>query len=88
MQKLRGVYSAALWAMEREFREVSESVSKQIHALRKEIEKESPVKARLSAALIGPVLLYLARREEKRLASGHTYEPPTIVERTHWQAVV
>ncbi len=84
MQKLRGVYSAALWVMERKFREVSESVSKQIHALRKEIEKESPIKARLNAAVIGPILLHLARREEKRLAAGRTYEPPTIVERTHW----
>jgi len=63
---------------------VSESVSKQIHALRKEIQSESPIKARLNAALIGPVLLYLARREEKHLAKGRTYEPPTIVERTNW----
>ncbi len=84
MQKLRGVYSAALWVMERKFKEVSDSVSKQIHALRKEIQSESPIKARLNAALIGPILLYLARREEKRLAKGRTYEPPTIVERTNW----
>jgi radical SAM superfamily enzyme YgiQ (UPF0313 family) len=84
MQKLRGVYSAALWVMERKFKEVSESVSKQIHALRKEIQSESPIKARLNAALIGPILLYLARREEMRLAKGRTYEPPTIVERTNW----
>jgi radical SAM superfamily enzyme YgiQ (UPF0313 family) len=84
MQKLRGVYSAALWVMEHKFQEVSESVGKQIHALRKEIQSESPIKARLNAALIGPILLYLARREEKRLAKGRTYEPPTIVERTNW----
>jgi len=70
--------------MERKFKEVSESVSKQIHALRKEIQSESPIKARLNAALIGPILLYLARREEMRLAKGRTYEPPTIVERTNW----
>jgi hypothetical protein len=33
---------------------------------------------------IGPVLLWFARREERRLAQGVTYEPPTIIERTHW----
>jgi radical SAM superfamily enzyme YgiQ (UPF0313 family) len=86
MQKLRGAYNAALWAMEREFKRVNESVSEQIRSLRKEIEKESPVKARLTAALLGPILLHLARREEKRLAKGRTYEPPTIVERTNWAA--
>jgi hypothetical protein len=30
------------------------------------------------------VLLWTARREERRLAAGHTYEPPTIIERRNW----
>jgi hypothetical protein len=33
---------------------------------------------------LGPFLLYTSRREEKRLAGGKTYEPPTIIERTNW----
>ena len=33
---------------------------------------------------IGPVLLWSARREEKRLADGGTYEPDTIIERRNW----
>ena len=31
-----------------------------------------------------PDLLWMARREERRLAAGKTYEPPTFVERTNW----
>jgi hypothetical protein len=31
-------------------------------------------------------LLCTARREERRLAAGKTYEPPTIIERRNWTA--
>ncbi len=84
IKKLSSAYNAALWVMEREFRKVNQSVSEQIHSLRMEVEKEFPVMARLTAALLGPVLLWTARREERRLASGRTYEPPTIIERRNW----
>ncbi len=83
-KKLSGVYNAALWVMEREFKKVNRSVSEQIHELRREVEKEFPVVARLAAALLGPFLLWSTRREEKRLASGCTYEPPTCIERRNW----
>ena len=83
-KKLSSAYNAALWVMEREFRKINESVSEQIHALRMEVEKEFPVMARLTASLLGPLLLWSARREERRLASGCTYEPPTIIERSNW----
>jgi hypothetical protein len=33
----------------------------------------------------GPLLLWTSKREEKRLARGITYEPPTIVDRRNWQ---
>src|SRR5579863_4508869 len=81
-KKLSTAYSAALWVMEREFRTINQSVSEQIHSLRVQVEKEFPVMARLTANLVGPVLLWSARREERRLASGHTCEPPTIIERS------
>jgi len=84
MNKVRSAYNAALWAMEREFRKVNRRVSDQIRFLRREIGKEFPVVARLTATLLGPVLLWTTRREEKWLASGGTYEPPTIVERRNW----
>jgi len=82
--KLRGAYTAALWAMEREFRKVNRTVSDRIHDLRREVVKEFPVIARFSAAALGPILLWTTRREEKRLAAGITYEPPTFIERSNW----
>jgi radical SAM superfamily enzyme YgiQ (UPF0313 family) len=84
VKKLAGAYNAALWVMEREFKKVNRSVSEQIHKLRREVEKEFPVIARLTAASLGPILLWSTRREEHRLASGRTYEPPTFVERRNW----
>src|SRR5919108_5460982 len=82
--KIRTVYNAALWAMEREFRRVNPNVSEQIHSLRKEIDREFGVAASVTSALLGPILLWTTRREEKRLASGKTCEPPTIIERNNW----
>jgi hypothetical protein len=40
--------------------------------------------ARFSSHILGPFVLWMARREERRLAAGKTYEPPTFVERTNW----
>jgi hypothetical protein len=48
------------------------------------VEKEFPVIARLTAASLGPILLWRSRREENRLAAGCTYEPPTLTDRRHW----
>jgi hypothetical protein len=84
VMKLSSAYNAALWVMEREFKKLNCSVSGQIHKLRREVEKEFPVVARLTSASLGPVLLWSTRREEKRLASGRTYEPPTFIERRKW----
>lgn len=86
VKKLGSAYNAALWVMEREFRKVNRTVSERIHNLRKEVEKEFPVTARATASLLGPILLWTARREERRLASGHTYEPPTFLERRNWSS--
>jgi radical SAM superfamily enzyme YgiQ (UPF0313 family) len=83
-KKLNSAYNAALWAMEKEFKKVNRSVSDQIHKLRREVEKEFPVVAFLTAAALGPVLLWTTRREERRLALGRTYEPPTFIERRNW----
>jgi hypothetical protein len=33
---------------------------------------------------MGPMMLWSARREEKRLAEGITYEPDTFIERRNW----
>jgi hypothetical protein len=84
MGKLSGVYSSALWAMERQFRKVDRKVSEEIRELRHEFKQESGFLSRMLPALLGPVLLWTTRREERRLARGKTYEPPTILERSNW----
>ena len=84
MHRLNGIYSSALWAMEHQFRKVDSKVSGQIRALRQEFKCESGAISRLMPAVLGPVLLWTTRREEKRLARGKTYEPPAILERRNW----
>ena len=87
MKKLKSAYNASLWVMEREFRKVNRGGSDRIHKLRREVEKEFPVIARLTAVALGPIMLWMARREEHRLAAGQTYEPPTVLERRNWVPV-
>jgi hypothetical protein len=82
--KLRTAYSAALWASEKYFRKVNREVSEQIHELRRQIAQEFGTISRLAANLVGPVLLWTTRREERRIAAGKTYEPPTFLERRNW----
>ena len=84
MQRLSGIYGSALWAMERQFQKVDRGVSEQIRAVRREFQSESGIVSRMLPAVLGPVLLWTTRREERRLARGKTYEPPTILERTNW----
>jgi radical SAM superfamily enzyme YgiQ (UPF0313 family) len=81
--KLRTAYTAALWAMEKQFRGLSESVSRDIRALRREVVKEFG-SARVATMVGGPLLLWTSRREEKRLQGGQTYEPPVFIERRNW----
>jgi hypothetical protein len=84
MRRVGGIYASALWAMERQFRKVDLRVSEQIRELRQEFKQESGWLSRWLPAILGPILLWTTRREEKRLARGRTYEPPTILERTNW----
>ena len=84
VKKLSSAYNAALWVMEKEFKKVNRGVSDRIHKLRREVEKEFPFVARLAASSIGPFLWWSTLREERRLAKGRTYEPPTFIERRNW----
>lgn len=84
---LRDGYAAALWAMEKHLSGANTAVSGKIRALRKQLGREFGVMSRMVAHALGPVLLWSARREEKRLANGCTYEPRTIVERRNWTAL-
>jgi len=82
--KLSTAYNGALWAMEKQFKTINRDVSDKIHGLRRELGKEFGITSRITARVLGPILLWTTRREEKRLADGITYEPPMILERTNW----
>jgi hypothetical protein len=83
-RQLKSAASACLWAMERRLRQTNDALGNRIRALRRDIEHEFGGLTQLAAALVGPVLLWTSRREEKRLARGKTYEPRTIIERRNW----
>jgi hypothetical protein len=70
--------------MEKYLRRSNRLVAERIHALRRQVAHEFGWLSRASALALGPALLLAARREQKRLAAGHTYEPPTVIERRNW----
>ena len=84
--KLRTTYDAALWVMEKRLKRTNASVAVKIRDLRQEIEHEFGAATRLLRTIVGPVLLWTSKREDKRLAKGKTYEPGTFVDRRNWAA--
>jgi hypothetical protein len=50
-------------------------------AILTDLHREFGLKSRLYAILAGRYVYWKMRREEKRLARGWTYEPPTFYER-------
>src|SRR5689334_23205829 len=83
-RSLRDGYAAALWAMEKHMSTANRAVAAQIRTLRTEIHREFGFVSSVLTRTLGPFLLWAARREERRLAAGQTYEPPTIIERRNW----
>jgi hypothetical protein len=83
-RSLKDGYAAALWAMEKHLRAANPAVSEKIRALRQEVGREFGLMSRVATLAVGPLLLWSARREGRRLAKGQTYEPQTIVERRNW----
>jgi hypothetical protein len=81
---LRTSYSALLWAMEHHLRRSNQAVAERVHALRKDISRECGSFSSAAAAMLGPIMLWLTKREEKRLEKGVTYEPETFIERRNW----
>ena len=76
------VLAAALWAGRQWFRD-NARVKARLSATLKQIYAEFGLKARLAAPLLGRLILSKLRREERRLQTGWTYEPPTIFERNY-----
>ena len=85
MGVLKNVYGGLLWAMERRLRKTNSAITRQVRDLRKSLFNEFGFSARLASALVGPMLWFTSRREEKRLAKGWTYEPKTFLERRNWE---
>jgi hypothetical protein len=83
-RSLGGGYASGLWAMEKYLRAANPAVSASIRELRKDVGREFGLFSRLATRVLGPVLLWSAKREKKRQAAGETYEPQTIVERRNW----
>ena len=81
VEHLRTTYNAALWVMEKRLKS---PLKGKIRRLRREIEREFGLMPRLTRALVGPLLYVTSKWEDRRLAKGQTYEPPTFVERMHW----
>jgi hypothetical protein len=72
-------YAGALWASERWLRDKPALVAK-LRVVRRGIEREFGLVARLAGPLIGRIVLFAMRREQARLRRGHRYEPPTFYE--------
>ena len=85
--QLKSGYNASLWAMEKRLKKANHTVSEQIRTLRRQVESEFGLVARLARTFLGPVLLWASKREDRRQAAGRTYEPPTIVERRNWAGI-
>ncbi len=83
-QELRKSYGPALWAMEHQLRKTNVEVSRRVRDLRRELEAEFGSFTRWITRIGGPIMLWSTRREERRLAQGKVYEPPTFIERHNW----
>ncbi|MCC6586919.1 MAG: cobalamin-dependent protein [Bryobacterales bacterium] len=84
-EALRTYYSGLLWAAEKYVARSNEAVAARLRELRAEVRRECGASSKWMGRLIGPALLWAAKREQKRLERGITYEPPTFFERSNWQ---
>ena len=73
-------YAGIVWAARQHLRD-RPGMWKLMTDLLEEFHIEFGLRSRLGAAIAGRYLLHTVRREEKRLAKGWTYEPPTFYER-------
>ena len=73
------VYAGALWAAKRWFSDNQPLVAKLDQVLR-EIHAEFGLISRIVTPIIGRIVLRSLRKEQKRIDSGKTFEPPTFYE--------
>ena len=82
--KLKQGYGAALWAMEKYLATSNECVSERIAGLRRQIERELGGLSCIIDRVVGPVLLWSARRDAAAYPMGRPLEPKTFVDRRNW----
>jgi radical SAM superfamily enzyme YgiQ (UPF0313 family) len=73
-------YAGATWAIRRYFRN-DMKLRKDLDSLLKDIYREFGWKTRVLAPLMGMYISRMIRKEEERLKTGWTYEPPTFYEK-------
>ncbi len=73
-------YGAALFAMERYFRDANAAVSDRVRELRHDVEREFGAACRAVNVAVGPVALWSARHESRHHPEGRRLEPRTFVE--------
>lgn len=77
-------YAGALWAarqwLKKNVQRESAAVAAKITGLLGELRREFGWRTRLAAPLVGRYLHWTLKREDRRLAKGWTYEPPTFRE--------
>jgi len=82
-QLARG-YGGVLWAMEHYMRDTQRTMSDRIRELRLRIEREVGGPSRVLDPIVGRVLLWSARRDERLHPGGRRLEPRTIVDQRNW----
>jgi radical SAM superfamily enzyme YgiQ (UPF0313 family) len=82
-QLARG-YGAVLWAMERFLRDSQPAMSRRVGDLLEEIESATGAWSRALNRVLGPGLLWSARRDSRTAPAGRRLEPRTFVDRRNW----
>ena len=78
-RELAGTYAGTISALRRKYAN-DPKIGKEMDILLKELYNEFGLKTRIIAPLMGLYISHTIRSEEKRLAAGMTYEPPTFYE--------
>ncbi len=82
-KELGTAFSAAIKGIRLYYRR-NTTIRAKMSAILKDLHREFGLKSRLFSAMGGRHVLRKIRKEEKRLAAGWTYEPPTFYEKNNW----
>lgn len=83
---LATTFAGALWAGRKWFRKRgNRHVADRLNETLKDLYRQLGLKARLAGPVMGRILHMLIKREDRRLANGWTWEPPTFYERNYQQ---